>query len=38
MYSPDGKKAGDKLWEETLEDLNWTSVRGILSAMGKGNA
>lgn len=38
MYSPEGKKAGDTLWEETLADLDWAGARGILAAMGKGNA
>lgn len=38
MYSPEGKQASDILWEETLEDLDWAGVRGILSAMGKRNA
>lgn len=38
MYSLEGKRASDTLWEETLADLNWVGVRGILSAMGKSNA
>ncbi|KAL4916377.1 hypothetical protein BDW62DRAFT_218736 [Aspergillus aurantiobrunneus] len=37
LYTPEGKRAGDKLWEETLAELEWANVRGILSPIGKGS-
>ncbi|KAL4924094.1 uncharacterized protein BDV17DRAFT_301290 [Aspergillus undulatus] len=37
MYTGDGKKAGCKLWEETLAEFEWAGVRGILASMGKGS-
>ncbi|KAL4782683.1 hypothetical protein BJX76DRAFT_332216 [Aspergillus varians] len=37
MYSLEGRQASDTLWQETLADLDWAGVRGILSAMGMKN-
>ncbi|KAL4947712.1 hypothetical protein BDW69DRAFT_204127 [Aspergillus filifer] len=33
MYTPDGKKGGENLWEETLDEFEWTGARGILASM-----
>ncbi|KAL3476264.1 hypothetical protein BJX99DRAFT_144034 [Aspergillus californicus] len=35
MYSRDGKRAADMLWEETIEELDGAGVRAILSSIGK---
>ncbi|KAJ0423163.1 hypothetical protein BJY00DRAFT_299767 [Aspergillus carlsbadensis] len=34
MYTEHGKRATEMLWEETLADLDFAGVRGILASMG----
>ncbi len=35
MYTPEGKKVTDGLWEETLKELEFAGVRDILESMGR---
>ncbi|KAL3471260.1 hypothetical protein BJX99DRAFT_250590 [Aspergillus californicus] len=35
MHTADGKKATEKVWEETIAELEWADVRGILASMKK---
>lgn len=34
MYTPEGKKTTDKLWEETLKEFEFAGVRDILKSLG----
>jgi len=33
MYTTDGKKIMEQLWDETLEELDFAGVRDILGAV-----
>ena len=33
MYSDRGRRIGDKLWNETMEELSFTGVEGVLNGM-----
>lgn len=33
MYTPEGKMVTERLWEETLKELGFAGVRGILESM-----
>lgn len=33
MYTPEGKRIIEKLWQETLEELRFANVQGILEDM-----
>ncbi|KAH8657784.1 short-chain dehydrogenase [Xylariales sp. PMI_506] len=33
MYTPEGKKTADRLWDETMRELNFAGVEGILEAI-----
>jgi hypothetical protein len=35
MYTPEGKQIIDRLWEETIAELNFADVQGILDGMKK---
>ena len=34
MYTPEGKAAAERLWRETLEELDFAGVKEILRSMG----
>ena len=34
MYTREGKAAADRLWRETLDELDFAGVREILRSMG----
>jgi hypothetical protein len=36
LYTPEGKKTMDRLWEETLAEFDFAGARQIIEAMGKG--
>jgi len=36
MYSPKGKKVTERLWNETLTELEFAGVRDILISMRSG--
>jgi hypothetical protein len=33
MHTPEGKRATEKLWEETMTELEFANARGVLSSM-----
>lgn len=33
LYTPEGKEAADRLFEETMDELKFADVRGILESM-----
>jgi len=33
MHTPEGKHATERLWEETMTELEFAGARGILSSM-----
>jgi len=33
MYTPEGKQTTERLWEETLEDLDFAGVRSIANSL-----
>lgn len=33
MYSPDGKEVTERLWNETLDELDFAGVRNILASL-----
>ena len=35
LYTPEGKQVAEKLWSETLNELRFTNVEGILASMEK---
>ncbi|KAI1446794.1 NAD(P)-binding protein [Annulohypoxylon stygium] len=35
LYTPEGREAADKLWEETMKELEFAGVRGIMESMKK---
>jgi hypothetical protein len=35
MYTPEGKAATERLWDETLVELNFAGVKDILNSMQK---
>ncbi|KAI1142848.1 NAD(P)-binding protein [Hypoxylon sp. FL0543] len=35
LYTPEGRDAADRLWQETMEELDFAGVRGILESMRK---
>jgi hypothetical protein len=37
MYTPKGKELTERVWTETLEALEFTEVKDILTSMGKGS-
>jgi hypothetical protein len=37
MYSPRGKQVTERLWNETLDELEFAGVRDILASMRRGS-
>jgi hypothetical protein len=35
MYTPEGKQATERLWQETIAELSFADVQGILDSMKK---
>ncbi|KAI1210035.1 NAD(P)-binding protein [Annulohypoxylon truncatum] len=35
LYTPEGREAADKLWQETMEQLEFAGARGIIESMKK---
>jgi hypothetical protein len=33
MYTPEGRKTTERLWEETLEELSFARVKDVLTEM-----
>jgi hypothetical protein len=33
MYTPEGKKATDRLWKETLDEFEFAGVRSIIDSL-----
>lgn len=36
LYTPAGREIADRLWEETMRELRFADVEGILRGMTKG--
>lgn len=36
VYTPEGTTSRERLWEETLQELDFAGVRSILSSMQSG--
>jgi hypothetical protein len=35
MYTPEGQKTTERLWEETLDELNFAGVKEIINSMSQ---
>lgn len=35
LYTPEGRKIADRLWDETMRELSFANIEGILSGMKK---
>ena len=35
LYTPEGQKIADRLWEETMRELAFADVEGVLKGMKK---
>ena len=38
MYTPEGQKITERLWEETISELEFAEVSSILHTISQGNA
>lgn len=36
MYTPEGKTVTEKLWKETVAELSFANVQGVLDGFKKG--